>query len=119
MSLLTKAAILAADDLPTADVAVPEWGGTVRIRAMTAGQREELEAELIHARNDGMVAPSNWRARHVAMFIVDEAGEPMFTENEAAQLGKKSGTAMNRVFDAINELNRGTAEAITDAAGNS
>ena len=57
MSLLSKAAILAADDLPTIDIAVPEWGGSVRIRALTAGQREELEAEIIHARNDGMVAP--------------------------------------------------------------
>ena len=32
MNLLSKTAILAAQDLQTEDVEVPEWGGAVRVR---------------------------------------------------------------------------------------
>lgn len=34
MTILTKQAILTAQDLKTEDVAVPEWGGEVRVRTL-------------------------------------------------------------------------------------
>lgn len=37
-ALLTAAQILAADDLSFVDVPVPEWGGTIRLREMSAGE---------------------------------------------------------------------------------
>ena len=118
MSLLSKAAILAADDLPTKDVEVKEWGGAVRIRALTVADMEQLQVELLDARRDGMTMPPNWRARHLAMSCVDEKGELLFTEAEAVALGKKSGVAMFRVFDAINAFNGQGADAVEEAAGN-
>ena len=42
MSLLSAAEILAADDLPTEDVEVSEWNGTVRVRALTGAERDKL-----------------------------------------------------------------------------
>jgi hypothetical protein len=35
MTLLSKSAILCANDLQTEDVEVPEWGGVVRLRSFT------------------------------------------------------------------------------------
>ncbi len=34
MTLISKTAILAAQDLQTEDVEVPEWGGAVRVRVV-------------------------------------------------------------------------------------
>ena len=38
---LTADQILAADDMGLKEVAVPEWGGSVFIRVMTVGERDE------------------------------------------------------------------------------
>ena len=43
--LLSKEQILAAEDLPHKDVPVPEWKGTVRVRALTGFERD---LSLIH-----------------------------------------------------------------------
>lgn len=80
MALLTKADIFAAQDLPTRDVEVPEWGGTVRIRALTVAQMEGLQAEFMAAQKDGLVVPQHWRAKHLALSAVDEKGALLFTE---------------------------------------
>jgi hypothetical protein len=117
MSLLTKAAILAANDLPTRDVAVPEWGGSVRIRSMTAEERDAFEAAQIAAKTDGFVVVPNLRARYVSSCIVGEDGQPLFSEGEIGALGRKSAAALDRVFSAIAELNKLDPNAIEEAAG--
>jgi hypothetical protein len=116
VGLLTKAQILAAEDLLTRDIDVPEWGGTIRIRMLTAAQRLQLESEYRHAVDAGMIAPQNWRELHLVLSAVNEDGTPMFTDADAAALGKKSGRAMARVFDAINDFNLG--KGIEGAAKN-
>ena len=40
---LTADQILAADDMGLKEVNVPEWGGSVYIRVMTVGERDEYE----------------------------------------------------------------------------
>lgn len=47
MTVLTREAILSADDLPAETVDVPEWGGKVRIRTMTGSERDAFESSLI------------------------------------------------------------------------
>jgi hypothetical protein len=118
MALLTKDAILAADDLPTKDIPVKEWGGTVRIRALTVADMEQLRSELLDAQRDGLNVPPNWYAKHLAMSAVDEKGELVFSESDAAKLGRKSGVAMFRVFEAINAFNGRNDDAVEEAAGN-
>lgn len=51
MTLLSKSAILAADDLKTEDVDVPECGCTERVRAFSGRERDAFEASLV--RSDG------------------------------------------------------------------
>lgn len=106
MNLLTKAGILAANDLKTEDVDVPEWGGTVRVRSFTGRERDAFEAGMV--RGDGKdrkVDLTNMRARLVGLTVIDEAGQRLFTDEEVDLLGAKSGAALDRVFAVAQKLN--------------
>lgn len=101
MRILTKEAILAADDLPRELVNVPEWGGDVFVRTMTGTDRDAFEASLIG--KEGRM--ENVRARLVSLTLCNEAGERMFGDAEIAALGKKSARALDRVFSVAQRLN--------------
>jgi hypothetical protein len=101
MALLTKEAILAANDLPTERVAVPEWGGDVLVRTMTGADRDAFEASLIG--KEGRM--ENVRARLVSLTLCTETGERLFDDAEVAALGKKSARALDRVFSVAQRLN--------------
>ena len=118
MTLLSKAAILAADDLPSKVIEVPEWGGSVRIRSMTATDRDAFEVAQLEAQREGRAAPHNIRARYVAACVIGEDGSPLFEESEIAKLGSKSAKALDRAFSAITGMNAIDPGAIEDAAKN-
>ena len=106
MSLLSKTAILAAQDLQTEDVEVPEWGGAVRVRSFTGRERDAFESSMV--RGDGRdrkVDLTNMRARLVGLTVIDETGQRLFTDEEADLLGAKSGAALDRVFAIAQKLN--------------
>jgi hypothetical protein len=98
MTYLSKDAILKAEDLDTEDVEVPEWGGSVRVRGMTAAERDKFE-QIMSGEN-----VANIRANLVARTVVDENGERLFTDADIGELGKKSAQALDRVFDASSRL---------------
>lgn len=114
--LLTKEQIVAAPDIGFEDVAVPEWGGTVRVRGMTGTQRDAYEQSLFAGRSDEGGAIANVRARLAAYSLVDEAGELLFTEAEVEALGKKSAAALDRVVEASRRVSALSQEDI-DALG--
>ena len=104
--LLTREAILQAKDLPYEDVAVPEWGGKVRVRALTGAERDRFEASIVEQR--GKAGPrlntANIRAKLVALCCVDEQGNRLFSDEDAELLGRKSAAALNRVFEVAQRL---------------
>ena len=102
MGLLTKQAILSANDRKTVDVEVAEWGGTVRVATMSASERDKWEAETY---GDGKPKTDDFRARFVALCLVGEDGQRLFTDKEVGELGKKSAAALQRVFTAAQKLN--------------
>ena len=111
--LLTREAILAADDRSTEDIAVPEWGGTVRIRTLSGTDRERYITRMYRLKpNDvgGVVVDQvnieGANVRLVALSIVDADGEPMFSESDVVALGQKSAPALDRVFQAATRLSR-------------
>ena len=117
--LLSREAILAADDLPTRDVAVPQWGGTVRVRSLTGRERDQFETDVLSARRDGHVSPGNVRARYAAMCIVDGEGKNLFSTADIEALGAKAAAALDTVYQAVLSLNALTEEDIEELAGNS
>ncbi len=107
-NILTKSAILAANDLPSESVTVPEWGGDVLVRTMSGTDRDAFEASLLD--KDGRM--QNARARLVALSLCDASGTRLFEDNEIAALGLKSARALDRVFSVAQRLNGiGTEQA--------
>jgi hypothetical protein len=105
MTLLTRDQILAADDITTEDVEVPEWGGTVRVRGMSGTERDAFEAASLKGKGKNRdVNLANLRARLVAASIVDEQGQKLFDARDVAALGRKSAAALGRVFDVAQRL---------------
>ena len=103
MSLLTKAQILQADDLPTEDVQVPEWGGTVRVRTMTGKERDEFESSIVQLKQQGRKTTterdlSNARAKLLSRTIVDAQGKLLFTMKDIEALGAKSARALDSIL---------------------
>lgn len=107
MALLTKEAILAADDRKTEEVPVPEWGGSVMIRTLSGRERDEFESSTIKVRGGKREENfANFRARLVSLCMVDETGQRLFkTRAEIDMLGNKSVAALQRVFNKAQELN--------------
>ena len=101
MNILSKDAILAADDLPRETVNVPEWGGEVLVRTMSGTDRDAFEASLLE--KDGRM--ENVRARLVALTLCDSQGDRLFDDSEIAALGRKSACALDRVFSVAQRLN--------------
>src|SRR6266568_7439297 len=71
MTLLNKAAILAATDIKTEDVEVPEWGGTVRVRTISAAESMATNTEAL---KDGQGDPAFMTAHLLSSCLIAEDG---------------------------------------------
>ncbi len=99
MALLSKEAILAAQDVVTEVVEVPEWGGSVRVRGLTGAERDAFEGETIQRNGrDVKTNTRNLRARLVVLSVVDETGARLFAFHDIEALGEKSARALDRIF---------------------
>lgn len=119
MALLTADQILTADDRTYEIVDVPEWGGQVRLRSLTGKERDHFEASLQEKRGSSVKQNiENFRARLVALCVVDEEGKLLFTnKQQVLLLGNKSVAALQRVFNKANEMNgisEGDVEELTE-----
>ena len=119
-SLLSRDAILAAPDIKTEDVDVPEWGGTVRVRGLTAAQRDVFEAESLSGNGKSRdVNFANLRSRLIALAIVGEDDKPLFKPGDVKALGEKAAGPIDRLFDVASRLS-GMGQADVEAlSGNS
>lgn len=126
--ILSKEAILAANDLEKELVEVPEWGGAVYVRALTGTERDAFEASLVNERvvRRGRKSETtretnlrNLRARLCALTMCDEEGNRLFGDSEVHELGKKSASALNRVFEVAQRLSGLSEGDVEELAGNS
>ena len=119
MAVLSKAQILAADALPREQVSVPEWGGDVFVRALTASERDAFEQELTVQRGKQIeVNMKDVRAKLCSRAICDEAGERLFTDGEIHALGAKSAAVVTRLFEVAQRLSGLTGADVEQLAKN-
>jgi hypothetical protein len=105
MGLLSRDAILGAEDRTFEEVDCPEWGGTVRLRSISGAERDNYEQGLIQQRgNSRQMNMRNARAKLIVLCAVDEAGRRMFTEQDVSALGRKNAKPLDRLFDACRRL---------------
>lgn len=116
---LSRDDILQADDLPTDELEVPEWGGTILIRALNGAQREEIEIRSHKAKASGDALGWKGLKTLVATYVVvGEDGQPLFTSKDLAALAKKSSAVLDRIFEKVLAMNAMTKKDAEDLAGN-
>lgn len=117
--MLTRDEILKKIDIESKVVAVPEWGGKVKVRGMTGEERDSFEGSITTV-VDGKasVDTKNVRAKLIALCVIDEKGERLFTEKDALLLGKKSAAALQRIFDVASDLSGLSKGSVEDAIKN-
>lgn len=104
-TFLSREAILGASDIQIETVNVPEWGGKVRVRGLNGSTRNEYEQSLIQ--QSGQSAKMNMKnatAKLVSLTVVDEEDHNLFEQSDVEALGKKSGAALNRVYEVAARL---------------
>ena len=99
---LTREQILTAALPASTPVECPELGGTVHVRCLTAGERNQWEASCIGA--DGKPTYANASAKLVALGATDETGSRLFTFADVEVLAGKAAQAIERLADKIMEL---------------
>lgn len=103
--------------LPKQEVAIPEWEGSVWVRSLTVGERDQIDSEFNAARNKGKT-PDNLRARMIIKGCCDEAGQPLFTDADLPEINKLPATILEKIFDSILKINRIGAGAVDEAEKN-
>jgi hypothetical protein len=110
--LLSKDAIMSTSDLPTEVVEVKQWGGSVKVRGMNAGERDTFEEAI---RKHGM---ANLRSLMASMTIINEDGSRMFTDKEVNKLSEKSAEALDTIIEVASRLSGLTDSDVEVLEGN-
>ena len=118
-NLLTKDQILSAEDLDTKDVYVKPWKGYIRVRTMTAHERDQFEQKIFSNKGGKKERMDDIRATLVSMAVVDEDGKRIFSDKDVKDLSKKSAAAMDQIFGECQKLNAVTDEDVEDMTKNS
>lgn len=122
MPILSHDQILSANDITIEILPVPEWGGEVYVKTISAAERGLLEARMIEMGKDGQ--PKNVKIENLTTFIAflsicDETGKRLFTDiKDIEKLGKKSASAIDRVAEKAQSLARISPADIEKMVGN-
>jgi hypothetical protein len=114
---LTAAQILEQPTLVIEVVDVPEWGGKVRLKHLSAKERDDFESSMVKMGKNGrqQMNNENFRARLVQLAAVrDDAGAPMFTRHDIKTLGSLPASGLQRVFNKINEMSAFSEDDLKD-----
>jgi len=116
--ILTKEAILTADDLKGERVEVPEWGGDVWVATLSGTDREKLEKRIAEAQPEEL-GISGVLAHVLVATITDDDGAPLFTEADIPQLAGKSSTVLLDLIKRAMTLNGLLPADVEELAKNS
>lgn len=114
--------ILAVEDLPLKEVKVPQWGGSVFVRAMNGAERDTYEAKLIDVQKLTTIEEklAAVRGRLVFLCTVDENGERLFTtEEHYKKLMRKNWRALDLIADEAQKVNALSDDEVEEIAKNS
>jgi len=111
--MLDRKAILATQDLDIRQVDVPEWGGGVAIRGLTARERDLFEASI-----GASVNLDNLRARLVVLTLCDDEGVRLLKDSDASKLGEKNAQVVDRLFEVARQMSGMTDQDVKELEGN-
>jgi hypothetical protein len=99
--MLTRESFLSPPALPSERVDLPELGGHVYIRTLTAGELDAFELSVLSDKSD-------WRAKFVVRCACDEKGGRLFQDADAAILTAHRADVIDRMFSVASRLNART-----------
>lgn len=113
---LTKAQLLGATP-PEERVEIAALRGSVLIVGLMATERDDFEASRFEGEGKARVfSRTNLRAALVARCVRDDTGARMFTDGEAADLGKTRADVIDRLYAVAARLS-GISKADEDELG--
>ncbi len=120
--ILNKQEILQARDQVIERVEVPEWGGSVCVRSISAKERGLIEAAAARfketkGRDDSFVR--SFTVRLAGQTICDESGKRLFSDDEIAQLAEKNAAVVSRIAEVAQRLCGLTKEDLEQLEKNS
>ncbi len=103
---LTPQSILEQPTLVIEELDVPEWKGRIRLKMLSAKERDDFESSLVQVTRGGRqkLNNENFRARLVQLAAVKKDGSQMFTKHDIKALGDLPAAGLQRVFNKINEM---------------
>lgn len=110
--------ILEQPTLVIEELFVPEWKGKIRLKMLSAKERDDFETSLVKVGKNGRqeLNNANFRARLVQLAAVKEDGSPMFTRHDIKVLGNLPAAGLQRVFNKINEMSAFSEEDLKELA---
>lgn len=111
--MLDRKSIFKAVDLDIKTINVPEWGGEVCVRGLTARERDSFEMSIGAAAN-----MDNLRARLVVLTLCDADGERVLKDSDATELGKKNAQVVNRLFEIARQMSGMSDADVEELEGN-
>ncbi|MGH7206891.1 MAG: hypothetical protein ACREI2_11865 [Nitrospiraceae bacterium] len=104
---LTRAQILASRrDRKPVRLEVPEWGGDVYVRVLSAADQMAISDEL---------PPTEVPIQILLHCLVDESGERIFTDGDQDELAKEDFPIIMRVFSFVAKLNGLSTKELDEA----
>ncbi len=95
---------------------VPEWNGKIRLKHLSAKERDDFESSMVKMTRGGrqQLNNENFRARLVQLAAVKEDGSHMFTRHDIKTLGNLPASGLQRVFNKINEMSAFSEDDLKD-----
>lgn len=120
--ILNKEDILQARDVKIERVDVPEWGGTVCVRSLTAAERgliEEAAANFKEKKGKGGDSfARTFTVKFASLAICDENGTRLFDDQGIAQLQQKNAAIVSRIANVAQRLSGFTKEEMEELEKN-
>ena len=130
MALLNRNQILEAKDIQTKDIEVEEWGGTIRIKQLSAKDYADIEMSQINIKKirakqlfqnknidvdfEEVINDNAIKNRNIMLIVkscVDENMQPLFSEADVELLASKNVNVIDRIVAEIIAFNNATAMA--------
>lgn len=111
---LNKHQIFACNDLKESYVDMPEWGGKIKIKALSVQEQLDYDAFLASKPKEVEMA-----LHLIIIACIDENGNKLFDENDLPLLKKKNSANLFKIVSEILKLNKQDANDVDDLAKNS
>lgn len=116
---ISREQFLSQKALRTRDIEIPEWGGLVRVKALSGAERDLIEQKQFDQKGKSpRVNVAGFRARLVVFGVVDPDGKRIFTEADIPAINEMDGGVIDRIATAVSELSGYTPAEVERLEGN-